>query len=35
LLALQSDILPGLVERNFIDRDDLEKRIKNLRRMLE
>ncbi len=35
LLALQSDILPGLVERNFIDRDDLEKRIKNLRSMME
>jgi hypothetical protein len=35
LLALQSDILPGMVERNFIERDDLEQRIKNLKRIME
>ncbi|MFH0933503.1 MAG: hypothetical protein V1832_04225 [Nitrospirota bacterium] len=35
LLALQSDILPGMVERNFIERDDFEKRIKDLKNMME
>ncbi len=35
LLALQSDILPGMVERDFIDRDDLERRIKNLKSMVQ
>lgn len=34
LYALQNDVLPGMVEREFIDRDDLEKRIKNLKSML-
>ncbi|MDH4220970.1 MAG: hypothetical protein OEW23_19605 [Candidatus Aminicenantes bacterium] len=33
LYALQNDILPGTVERDFIDRDDLERRIENLKRM--
>jgi hypothetical protein len=32
--ALQSDFLPGMVERSFIDRKDLEGRIKRLRAML-
>lgn len=35
LHALQSDILPGIVEREFIDREDLEKRIKNLKSVTE
>ncbi len=35
LLALQNDILPGMVERDFIDRDDLDKRINNLKNMLK
>jgi hypothetical protein len=35
LLALQSDILPGMVERVFINRIDLERRIENLKRMLQ
>lgn len=35
LLTLQSDILPGIVEREFVDRDDLEKRIKNLKSLIE
>jgi hypothetical protein len=34
LFALQSDILPGMVERGFVDRIDLERRIENLKRML-
>ena len=34
LIALLSDILPGMVERDFIDRDDLEGRIKNLKSMM-
>jgi hypothetical protein len=35
LLALQSDILPGIVERQFIDREDLEKRIESLKNMIQ
>lgn len=35
LYALQNDILPGMVERDFIDRDDLERRIENLKRMVQ
>jgi hypothetical protein len=35
LLALQSDILPGIVEREFIDREDLEKRIESLKNMIQ
>jgi len=35
LLALQSDILPGMVEREFIDRTDLEKRIHNLKNLIQ
>lgn len=35
LFALQSDILPGIVEREFIDRDDLERRIKNLKKLVQ
>ncbi len=31
LLALQGDILPGIVEKEFVDRADLESRIKNLK----
>ncbi|HID43383.1 MAG TPA: hypothetical protein EYP30_06380 [Archaeoglobaceae archaeon] len=34
LYALQSDFLPGMVERVFIDREDLQKRIRNLRDQL-
>ena len=34
LLALQSDILPGTVEREFIDRNDLERRIDHLKSLI-
>lgn len=35
LSALQNDILPGMVERDFIVREHLEMRVKNLKDMLE
>jgi len=35
LYALQNDILPGMVEREFIVRDDLVTRIESLKRMLQ
>lgn len=35
LYALQNDILPGMVERDFIDRDDLDRRVKNLKSMMQ
>lgn len=35
LYALQNDILPGMVEREFIDRDDLDRRVKNLKSMMQ
>lgn len=35
LLTLQSNILPGIVEKEFIDRDDLEKRRKHLKSLLQ
>jgi hypothetical protein len=34
LYALQNDILPGMVEREFIVREDLETRIENLKKLL-
>ncbi|MEW6002606.1 MAG: hypothetical protein AB1638_08185 [Nitrospirota bacterium] len=34
LLALQNDILPGMVERDFIDRADLDSRIENLKGLI-
>jgi len=35
LNALQNDILPGMVEREFIDWYDLDKRVKSLKNMIE
>jgi len=35
LSALQNDILPGMVERDFIVREHLEMRVKNLKDMME
>lgn len=34
LSALQSDFLPGIVERDFVDREDLKKRIRHLKELL-
>ena len=34
LLTLQSDILPGIVEKEFVDRADLENRIQYLKSLL-
>jgi hypothetical protein len=34
LNALQNDILPGMVEREFIVREDLEARVENLKKLL-
>ncbi|MBE0426267.1 MAG: hypothetical protein IBX72_06435 [Nitrospirae bacterium] len=35
LYALQNDILPGMVERDFIVREDLDDRIENLKNLLK
>jgi hypothetical protein len=34
LYALQNDVLPGMVERDFIVREDLENRIHHLKKLL-
>lgn len=35
LCALESDFLPGMVERTFIDREEFHRRIENLRKLLK